>query len=146
VATGQAQIDQAFSSISAKFTALHELQVALFGEFSDLNSILFTAGLALIVWWLTALRQLRTARLTGLLLCLGYFMLERTIVQLPWRQASRSALVAALALTLARATSQYIDLEKANHQMLSRVLEESVDKTPVWFGKYKSELLSQERL
>ena len=36
----------------------------------------------------------------------------------------------------------FIDYEKVNNSMLQKVVDNSVDRTPVWFGKYKQELLS----
>jgi hypothetical protein len=99
VAIGQAQIDSAFKSISAKFGAVHELQLALFGEFSDLNSLLFTSLLALMVWWLTAIRRLKAARLHSLLLCFGFMMLER-MLQPSWRHFFRTVLVMLIAFWL----------------------------------------------
>ena len=40
---------------------------------------------------------------------------------------------------LVRAQYTYVDLEKKNHKLITKVVDECVTNTPVWFRKYRIE-------
>jgi len=54
-------------------------------------------------------------------------------------QVTRIVLILILMRCLYASASKYVDYEKQNNRLLERVIEEAVQKTPVWFTKYKQE-------
>ena len=54
-------------------------------------------------------------------------------------QFSRTIVMFILAYFLNRSNKEYVDYGKENSQLLSKVVSECVDSTPLWFKKYKNE-------
>jgi len=126
------------------------MQVALFGEFCDISSVLFTLTVTAVTWWLTSVKKLRSARLRVLLLTFGHFAAERSFFNpslniagfIVSRRIGRLSLVSGIGLCIKMAVNEFVDFDKVNNSMLRRVVQESVEKTPAWFSKYKEDLIS----
>lgn len=124
---------------------MQDLQLRVFGEMSDLNSLLFFIGVTTVCWWLTGSKKLRAARLWTVGLAFGNLAIERMHPRYPeMKSYLRGVLVVAIGIALRKAHTEFVDFERVNNTMLARVVNESVDKTPVWFGKFKAELLSTQ--
>lgn len=44
-----------------------------------------------------------------------------------------------VASCLYRAQTSYVDLEKKNHKLIRKVVDQSVLNTPLWFKKYRDD-------
>ena len=100
--------------------------------------------MAIVAWILTGFHKIAKARLPCLLTILVGVAVERQVSYFEkglgytglvfW---SRSLVLIVTFWHLRQASSMYVDLEKRNHKLISKVVDECVLNTPLWFKKYR---------
>ena len=52
----------------------------------------------------------------------------------------RTLVLLTLVYFLHKAHSSYINLDQQNHQLISKVVNNAVDQTPLWFRKFRQDI------
>lgn len=139
-----------FNVINTQIAKIYAVQAALFGEFSDVSAIIFSLGVACLVWLLTSFKQTESARFTCLIVIVINLFCERqlqaikltniqALAEVSITQFSRTLVLLILAYLLKRTNSEYIDYEKENSQLLNKVVNECVDSTRLSHGSWEAQ-------
>jgi hypothetical protein len=91
----------------------------LFGEFSDLASLIWCFGLSTIVWFLTSFRRTRDARAVCLTICVCSSLFERMLD----RQTTRTICIIVLAGVILKYRQSFIDYSKRSCDLIDEMAE-----------------------
>ena len=74
---GQEQVNMVFKAINDHIKKLYDFQAAIFGEFADISTLVFSLGLSGMIWLLTSFKRTESSRFTCLLIIAFNCLCER---------------------------------------------------------------------
>jgi len=101
---------------------LKQYQAQLFGEFSDITSLVWWLAIASSCWFITSFKTTNQARAYTLASCISAFLIERLLQT--QKQTIRSVALLTIFGIILNAKHKYVDYSKRSCQMIDTIAKE----------------------